>query len=197
MRAGPLTGVLIGALTRAATAEAQDARPLGDTAPPPPVVTPAQDVELRSRTVTLPKGWSMRFDLPTGCPTCGGSSTGSLMNGNAPWRTFGGLQWQGDSTTLGATMAAERGALLPLYMSAPTNSVHTPTASESRPSDMRLRWQAVLSVEQIIARSRGGNTVSVFGNAFLPFGGRAAVKGGKDIGVVSSSALISGIRLRF
>lgn len=196
MRAGPLAGVLIGALARAATAEAQDARPPRESAPPP-VVTPAQDFELRTSTVTLPKGWSMRFDLPAGCPTCGASTTGSLMNGNAPWRAFGGLQWQGDSTTLGVTLMAERGALLPLYMAAPANSVHVPTASESHPSDMRLRWLTKLSVEQVIARTRAGNTVSVFGDAFLPFGGRAVVKGGKDIGVVTSSALISGIKLRF
>lgn len=197
MRTAPLASVLMSALAGAATAEAQDARPPGESASPPPVVTAAQDVALRTRTLTLPKGWSMRFDIPTGCPTCGPSSTGSIPNGNAPWRAFGGLQWQGASTTLGATLVAERGARLPLYMSAPANSVHVPTASESRPSDMRLRWQTVLSIEQIVARTRAGNTVSVFGDAFLPFGGRTAVKGGQDTGVVSSSALISGIRLRF
>ncbi len=197
MRAAPLASVLMGALASAATAEAQDPRPSGESTSPPPVVTAVQDFELRTRTVTLPKGWSMRFDVPTGCPTCGPSSTGSIPNGNAPWRAFGGMRWQGASTTLGATLVAERGARLPLYMSAPANSVHVPTASESRPSDMRLRWQTVLSVEQIIARMRDGKTVSVFGDAFLPFGGRTAVKGGQDTGAVSSSALISGIRLRF
>jgi hypothetical protein len=197
MRTAPLARVLVGALAGAATAEAQDARPPGEPASPPPVVTAAQDFELRTRTFTLPKGWSMRFDVPAGCPTCGPSSTGSIPNGNAPWRAFGGLQWQGPSTTLGATLVAERGTRLPLYMSAPANSVHVPTASESRPSDMRLRWQTVLSLEQIVARTRSGNTASVFGEAFLPFGGRTAVKGGQDTGAVSSSALISGIRLRF
>ena len=197
MRAAPLVGAMIGALAGAAPSQAQETRPLRESAPPPPVVTPAQDFELRNRPPALPKGWSMRFDVPTGCPTCGPSSTGSIPNGNAPWRAFGGLQWQGASTTLGATLVAERGTRLPLYMSAPANSVHVPTASESRPSDMRLRWQTVLSIEQIVASTRAGNTVSVFGDAFLPFGARTAVKGGQDTGVVSSSALISGIRLRF
>lgn len=196
MRAAPLAGVLIGALARAATAEAQDARPLTESSSPPPMITPAQDVELRSRTPPLPPGWTMRFDVPTGCPTCGPWSTGSFMNGNAPWRAFGGMQWHGESTTLGATLVAERAALLPLYMSAPASSVHTPTASESRPSDMRLRWQTKLSAERTIAKTRTGKTVSLFADAYVPFGGRA-FKGGQDIGVVSSSALIVGIRLRF
>lgn len=196
MRAGPLAGVLIGALARAATAEAQDARPLSESAPPPPVVSPTQDVELRAVTPSLPRGWTLRFDVATGCPTCGPSATGSVPNGNAPWRAFGGLQYQGGSTTLGATLVAERGARLPLYMSAPANSVHPPAASESRPSDMRLRWQTVLSLEQTVARTSGGATASVFAEAFLPFGGRAAVKGGQDTAVVSSSALIGGVRLR-
>ena len=197
MRTAPLAGVFMGALAGAATADAQDARPAGESASPPPVVTPAQDLELRTRTVTLPKGWSMRFDVPTGCPTCGPSSTGSLMNGNAPWRAFGGLQWQGASTTLGATLVAERGTRLPLYMSAPATSVHAPTASESRPSDMRMRWQTVLTGERVFKRTRSGKTVSLFADAYLPFGGRAPVTGSQDVGVVSSAALIVGIRLRF
>lgn len=197
MRAAPLTSVLIGALAGAASADAQDARPLSQSAPPPPVVTPAEDFELRTHTATLPRGWSMRFDIPTGCPTCGPASTGSAMNGNTPWRAFGGLQWKGDSTTLGATLVAERGTRLPLYMSAPANSVHVPTWSESRPSDMRTRWQTVLSAEEIVARTRGGNTVSVFADAYVPFGGRAWLAPGTDIGILSSAALIVGIRLRF
>jgi len=196
MRAGPLAGVLIGALARAATAESQDTRPLSESVPPLPVIAPAQNFELHTRTPVLPTGWSMRFDLPTGCPTCG-PTTGSLMNGNAPWRAFGGLQWQGRSTTLGATLVAERGARLPLYMSAPTNSVHTPPASEARPSDMRLAWQTKLSAEQVVIRTRGRKTVSIFADAYVPFGGRAAMKDGTDIGVLGRSALIAGIRLRF
>lgn len=197
MRAAPLVGAVIGALAGAAPSQAQEARPLRESAPPPPLVTPAQDFELRSRPPTLPKGWSMRFDVPSGCPTCGPSSTSSIMNGNAPWRAFGGLEWKGDSTTVGATLVAERGTRLPVYMSAPATSVHVPTWSESRPSDMRLRWQTVLGIEQIVARTRAGNTVSVFGDAYLPFGGQTAVKGGQDTGAATSSALISGIRLRF
>lgn len=197
MRAAPLVGAMIGALAGAAPSYAQDARPLSESAPPPPVVTPAQDFELRNRPPTLPKGWSMRVDVPTGCPTCGPSSTGSLMNGNAPWRAFGGLQRQGRSTTLGATLVAERGTRLPLYMSAPANSVHAPTASESRPSDMRMRWQTVLTGERVFKRTRSGKTVSLFADAYLPFGGRAPVTGSQDVGVVSSAALIVGMRLRF
>lgn len=197
MRAAPLGGVVIAALAGAASANAQDSRSSGAAPAPPVIATPAEDLELRSRTITLPRGWSMRFDIPTGCPTCGPSSTGSIPNGNAPWRAFGGLQWQGPSTTLGATLVAERGARLPLYMSAPSNSVHVPTASESRPSDMRLRWQTVLSAEQRVLTTPSGHTASVFVDAYLPFGARTAVKGGQDTGPVSSSALIKGVRLRF
>lgn len=197
MRTAPLASVSIGALAVSATAEAQDARPPDESASPPPVVTPAQDLELRTSTVTLPKGWTMRFDIPTGCPTCGPSSTGSIPNGNAPYGAFGWLRWQGVSTTLGATLVAERGARLPLYMSAPANSVHVPTASESRPSDMRLRWQTMLTGESVVKRTRSGKTVSLFADAYLPFGGRAPVTGGQDVGVVSSAALIVGLRFRF
>lgn len=189
--------MLIGALAGTTTASAQEARPLSESAPPPPVVTPAQDFELRTHTPSLPKGWSTRIDVPTGCPTCGPSSTGSLMNGNAPWRAFGGLQWQGASTSVGATLVAERGTRVPLYMSVPTNTVHVPTASEARPSDMRLGWQTVLSAEQVVAKTRSGKTVSLFADAYVPFGGRTAVTSGTDTGVISRSALIFGIRVRF
>lgn len=197
MRAAPLVGMVIGALTGAAPANAQDARSIDGASAPSSIATPAEDLELRASRITLPRGWSMRFDVPTGCPTCGPSSTGSIPNGNAPWRAFGGLQWQGPSTTLGATLVAERGARLPLYMSAPAGSVHTPTSSESRPSDMRLRWQTVLSAEQRVLTTGSGHTASVFMDAYLPFGARTAVKGGQDTGAVSSSALIKGVRLRF
>ena len=197
MRAAPLVGAMIGTLAGAAPSQAQETRPLRESAPPPSVVTPAQDFELSNRPPALPKGWSMRFDVPTGCPTCGPSPTGSIPNGNAPWRAFGGLQWQGASTTLGATLVAERGTRLPLYMSAPATSVHAPTASESRPSDMRMRWQTVLTGERVFKRTRSGKTVSLFADAYLPFGGRAPVTGSQDVGVVSSAALIVGIRLRF
>lgn len=197
MRPGPLASVLIGALAGTATAGAQESRPLSESAPPPPVVTPAQEFELRNRTLSLPKGWSTRIDVPTGCPTCGPSSTGSLMNGNAPWRAFGGLQWQGASTSIGATLVAERGTRVPLYMSVPANTVHVPTASEARPADMRLGWQTVLSAEQVVAKTRSGKTVSIFADAYVPFGGRTALPPGTDIGVVSRTALIAGIRVRF
>lgn len=197
MRTAPLSSAVITALASTALANAQEARPLSAAASPPAITAPAADVEVRTHTVTLPRGWSMRFDVPSGCPTCGSASTGSIPNGNAPWRAFGGLQWHGESTTLGATLVAERGARLPLYMSAPAGSAHTPTAADSRPSDMRLRWQTVLSAEQRVLTTRSGNTASVFVDAYLPFGARTAVKGSQDTGAVSSSALIRGVRLRF
>jgi len=151
-----------------------------------------------SRPLRLPKGWTFRIEAPASCATCGDRFAPAIVDGNTPWRMGGTLAWQTDAGAIGVGVVGQRGARLPLFMTPSMGGLPMPAAaSDAVLSDWRTRWQVTLSGERTVWRSRGGKTVSLFGDLYLPMGttGRAPATG--DVPTLSQTAFLAGIRIRF
>lgn len=148
--------------------------------------------------VSLPKGWTFRFDAPATCIGCGDGSGPPVVNGNTPWRASGALNWQSDAGALGVRLTGQRGARLPLFLTPSVAGVQMPaTAASTLLSDPRTHWQVTLSGERTLWRSRGGTSVSVFGDLHLPLGTKGRRPDTNDVPTLSQTAFLAGFRVRF
>lgn len=205
MRADASAIVLLCLLGNAGLPAAQEAPRLSQLPPPAPSSTAPQDFELRAAPIALPKGWTMRFDMPDACPSCGGERGGPLVvNGNAPWRMSGTLSFAGDRSSLDVTVTGQRGARLPAYMTPAMGGARPAAASEALLSDTVTRWQLSVEGERRLFGRADGVSLSVVGSGHLPLatsgrsftpdGGAAAL--GREP-TISSRAAFGGLRVRF
>ena len=149
-------------------------------------------------TVPLSKGWTFRFDGPAACTGCGDRLGPPIVNGNAPWLASGALNWQSDAGALGVRLTGQRGARLPLFMTPSMPGVRMPAAAaDTLLSDSRTHWQVTLSGERTLWRSRGGTSVSLFGDLHLPVGTKGRRPDTDDVPTLSQTAFVAGFRLRF
>jgi hypothetical protein len=148
--------------------------------------------------VPLPKGWTFRFDAPAACTGCGDRLGPPIVNGNAPWRVSGAFNWQADAGALGVRLTGQRGARLPLFMTSSMPAVPMPAAAaDALLSDTRTQWQVTLSGERTLWRSRGGTSVSLFGDLHLPVGTAGRRPSTSDAPALSQTAFLAGFRIRW
>ena len=188
MRAALLVCALSDGVPAAAqTAEVPQATPsITIAAPPAPGAVP------------LPQGWMFRFDAPAACTACGDRLGPPNVNGNAPWRASAALNWQSDAGALGVRLTGQRGARLPLFMTPSVAGVQMPaTAADTLLSDTRTHWQVTLSGERTLWRSRGGTSVSLFGDLHLPLGTKGRRPDTDDVPTLSQTAFLAGFRVKF
>ncbi len=151
-----------------------------------------------SGPVSFPQGWMFRFDAPAACIGCGDQLRPPIVNGNAPWQASGALNWQSDAGALGVRLTGQRGARLPLFMTPSVAGVQIPaTAADTLLSDTRTHWQVTLSGERTLWRSRGGASVSLFGDLHLPLGTKGRRPDTNDVPTLSQTAFLAGFRVRF
>jgi hypothetical protein len=145
----------------------------------------------------LPKGWSFRFESPAGCTTCPDRAGIGISDGAAPWRTSGALAWQVDAGAIGVRVTGQRGARLPLFMTPSGSASYVSRASDVILSDSRTEWQVTLSGERRVWTSRGGRTLSLFGDLFLPLGSIGRAPTTEDVRTLPQTAFIGGARIRW
>jgi len=187
MRAALLVCALSdGGSAAAQTAEVPQAPPnLTIAAPPSP------------GPVSLPKGWTFRFEAPATCIGCGDRSGPPVVNGNTPWRASGALNWQSDAGAVGVRVTGQRGARLPLFMTPSVGAPMPAAASGTLLSDSRTQWQVTLSGERTLWRTRGGASLSLFGDLHLPLGTTGRRADTDDVPALSPRAVLGGFRVRF
>ena len=121
-----------------------------------------------------------------------------IVNGNAPWRVSGALNWQSDAGALGVRLTGQRGARLPLFMTPSMPGVQVPAAAaDTLLSDTRTHWQVTLSGERTLWRSRGGTSGSLFGDLHLPLGTNGRRPDSADVPTLSQTAFLAGFRVQF
>lgn len=184
--------LLVCALSDGGSAAAQTAEVL----PAPPNITIAAPPS--PGPVSLPKGWTFRFDAPATCIGCGDYPGPPVVNGNTPWRASGALNWQSDAGALGVRLTGQRGARLPLFMTPPPVGAPMPAAaSDTVLSDSRTQWQVTLSGERTLWRTRGGASLSLFGDLHLPVAATGRRPDIDDVPTLSQTAFLAGFRVRF
>lgn len=155
-----------------------------------PRLPPAIAVPWTTDGLGLPKGWSFRFEPPATCTTClDRTGVGTL------WHMSGTLAWQVGAGTFGVGLTGQRGARLPLFMTAPGSGNFVPMASDVVMSDTRTQWVLTLSAEHTVLTS-GVRTVSLFGDLFLPLGSIGRAPKTLDVRTPGQAALIGGVRVR-
>jgi hypothetical protein len=138
----------------------------------------------------LPKGWSFRFEAPDACTVCAGrTAVGAL------WHSSGTLTWEVGADRFRVGLTGERGARLPLFMTAPGSGNFVPMASDVILSDTRTHWVLMLGAEHVLLDSPD-LTVSVFGDLFLPLGSKGRAPTTTGLRTPEQGALIGGVRLR-
>ena len=143
-----------------------------------------------TESLGLPKGWSFRFESPATCTTClDRTGVGAL------WHTSGTLAWEVGAGKYGVGLTGQRGARLPLFMTAPGSGNFVPMASDVIMSDTRTQWVLTLSAEHTVLAS-GGRTMSLFGDLFLPLGSIGRAPKTVDVRTPAQTALIGGVRIR-
>jgi hypothetical protein len=137
----------------------------------------------------LRKGWSFRFEAPAcaACPDRAG--IGAL------WDTSGTVAWQVGADKYAVGLTGQRGARLPLFMTAPDSGNFVPMASDVVASDTRTRWVLRLSAEHTVLVSPD-RTMSLFGDLFLSLGSIGRVPKTRDVRTPAQTALIGGVRVR-
>lgn len=183
--------LLVCALSDGVPAAAQTAEVL----PAPPNITIAAPPS--PGPVPLPKGWTFRFDAPAACTGCGDRLGPPIVNGNTPWRASGAFNWQSDAGALGVRLTGQRGARLPVFMTPSGIGVPPPAAADTLLSETRTQWQVTLSGERTLWRSRGGASVSLFGDLHLPVGTTGRRPDTNDAPTPSQRAFLGGFRVRF
>ena len=157
----------------------------GERRSPPVIAVPSATDGLG-----LPKGWSFRFESPDTCTTClDRTGVGTL------WHTSGTLAWQVGARTYAVGLTGQRGARLPLFMTAPGSGNFVPMASDVNISDTRTQWVLTLSAEHTLLAS-AGRTVSLFGDLYLPLGAVGRAPKTVDVRTPGQAALIGGVRIR-
>ena len=200
------------------------ASPPAPATPPAPASTPARDVAgdlgatsapapapasarraLRLDALTAPKApepwprraWLFGPDIRLSCPGCGADGLAPRRNLNAPWTLASAWQVGRGATVFGASLVGQRGANAPLYLQGPIDAAaRTTPSSWVAMGDTRTQWDLVLRTERRLFRTRGGVTVSLFGEGFVPLGAAGATPPGGVPGL-AQGALLVGIRIRW
>jgi len=145
--------------------------------------------------LNLPKGWSFRFEPPVTCTGCPDRVGPPVTNANMLWQTNGAVTWQNGAGLVGVRVTGQRGARLPLFMSASGGATAVPMASDVNMSDPRTQWVLTLSAERAVLAA-ANRTVWLFGDLYLPLGSTGGAP--KRVGVRTpvQTALIGGVRIR-
>jgi hypothetical protein len=200
LRLAPLLALGLALATPATPAAAQQAAPepepprrlrLDAPAPPPPPV---------DLTPSLP-GWTNGLRTLTTCPSCpADDGRAPVTNGNAPWRV-GAFYMFGEAfnhVTFG--VVGQRNERLPLFMTEPIGAAIGPAPPPSQStlmSDTRTQWTTSIAAEKTLHERRGGQTLGVLGQAFLPLGAAGAAPKAVDTPAPSQRAVRGAFRVRF
>lgn len=186
--------LLVCALSEGATAAAQTAE-LPQALVPPDIRIAAPPA---AGPVPLSKGWTFRFDAPATCTGCRDGLGAPVVNGNTPWLVGAALSRHSDAGALGVRLTGQRGARLPLFMTPSVGGLPRPAgAADALLSDTRTQWQVTLSGERTLWRSRGGASLSLFGDLHLPLGITGRRPDTSDVPALSQTAFLAGFRVRW
>lgn len=193
MRGGVRAALLVCVLSDGGSAAAQTAE-VPPAPPPPDIRFVAPPV---AGPVSLPKGWTFRFDAPATCAGCGDGLGAPVVNGNTPWRVGAAFSRQSDAGALAVRLTGQRGARLPLFMPSVGGLQRPAGAADAMLSDTRTQWQVTLSGERTVWRSRGGASLSLFGDLHLPLGTTGRRPDTNDVPALSQTAFLAGFRVRW
>ena len=146
----------------------------------------------RRRPVTL--------EVTAPCPTCPTGDRPPITNDDAP-RNIAAYLTLGDTANyVRVGVIGQTNARLPLFMTTPiggTASAQEPASSMTSMGDPGTHWQVSIAAEQTPLGLRGGQTIGVLAEAFLPLALKTGPPAAGDAPRAQPRAVRGAFRVRF